>query len=103
VPIEPSRLTAVGDFVVTEVDEFLALADPARLDLFDLVRREGPLTVEDAATRIGSTVETVSSRLHALAAAGLIDHDAAGKWSTEARGIYFEIPDEPEAQHATGS
>jgi DNA-binding transcriptional ArsR family regulator len=100
VPIDPSRLNAVGDFVVTEVDEFLALADPARLDLFDLVRREGPLTVEDAATRIGSTVETVSSRLHALAAAGLIDQDAAGKWSTEARGIYFEIPDEPEAQHA---
>ncbi len=35
-----------------------------------------------------------------LAAAGLIEQDAAGKWSTEARGIYFEIPDEPEAQRA---
>jgi hypothetical protein len=29
---------AVGDFVVTEVDELRALADSVRLDLFDLVR-----------------------------------------------------------------
>src|SRR5262249_28392807 len=30
----------------------------------------------------------------------LIDEDADGKWRTEARGIYFQIPDEPDAQRA---
>lgn len=29
-----------------------------------------------------------------------MDLDATGRWSTEAQGIYFEIPDEPEAQRA---
>jgi DNA-binding transcriptional ArsR family regulator len=100
VPIDPSRLNAVGDLVLTEVDELLALADPVRLDLFDLVRRECPLAIDDACSRLGLSAETASSHLRALADAGLIDRDAAGEWSTEARGIYFEIPDEPEAQRA---
>jgi len=46
VPIDPARLNAVGDFVVTEVAELRALADPVRIDLFGLVRRDGPLAVE---------------------------------------------------------
>jgi DNA-binding transcriptional ArsR family regulator len=100
VPIDPSRLNAVGDLVLTEVDELLALADPVRLDLFDLVRRDGPLAVEDACTRLGLSPEAAASHLHKLGDAGLIDQDASGRWSTEARGIYFEIPDEPEAQRA---
>jgi len=100
VPIDPSRLNAVGDLVLTEVEELRALADPVRLDLFDLVRRDGPLAVEDACSRLGLTADEASSRLRQLGEAGLIDRDAAGRWSTEARGIYFEIPDEPEAQLA---
>ncbi|HEU5214699.1 MAG TPA: winged helix-turn-helix domain-containing protein [Gaiellaceae bacterium] len=99
-PIDPSRLNAVGDLVLTDADELLALADPVRLDLFDLVRREGPLTVEEACDRLDLSSETVSSHLQALAAAGVIDRDADGRWSTEARGIYFEIPEEAEAQRA---
>jgi DNA-binding transcriptional ArsR family regulator len=100
VPIDPSRLNAVGDLVLTEVDELRALADPVRLDLFDLVRRDGPLTVEEACSRLGVTADTASSHLRQLADAGLIDHEATGGWSTEARGIYFEIPDEPATQRA---
>jgi len=100
VPIDPSRLNAVGDLVVTEVDELLALADPVRLDLFELVRQEGPLAAEEACSRLGLSTETAAAHLHTLAAAGLIEQDAAGEWSTEARGIYFEIPDEPGAQRA---
>lgn len=99
-PIDPSRLNAVGDLVVTEVDELLALADPVRLDLFDLVRREGPLSEDDACARLGLSADTASSQLQTLGDAGLIDRDAAGEWSTEAQGIYFEIPDEPQAQRA---
>src|SRR3954454_6644938 len=101
VPIDPTRLNAVGDLVVTEVDELLALADPVRLEIFDLVRREGPLAVEDACDRLGLSADAAASPFRTLAGAGLIDEDAAaGSWSTEARGIYFEIPDEPEAQRA---
>lgn len=100
-PIDPTRLNAVGDLVVTEVDELLALADPVRLEIFDLVRREGPLAVEDACDRLGLSADAAASQFRTLADAGLIDEDAAaGSWSTEARGIYFEIPDEPEAQRA---
>lgn len=99
-PIDPSRLNTVGDVVVTEVDELLALADPVRLDLFDLVRREGPLGVEVASNRLGVSADAASSQLQTLGEAGLIDQNAAGEWSTEAKGIYFEIPGEPEAQRA---
>jgi DNA-binding transcriptional ArsR family regulator len=100
VPIDPSRLNAVGDLVLTEAKELRALADPVRLDLFDLVRRDGPLAVEDACGRLGLALDVASSHLRQLADAGLIDRDATGRWSTEARGIYFEIPNEPEAQRA---
>jgi DNA-binding transcriptional ArsR family regulator len=100
-PIDPSRLNAVGDLVLTEVAELRALADPVRLDLFDLVRRDGPLGVEDVCRRLDLAPDTASSHLRQLTDAGLIDRDATGRWSTGARGIYFEIPDEPEeAQRA---
>jgi DNA-binding transcriptional ArsR family regulator len=100
VPIDPSRLNAVGDLVLTEAEELRALADPVRLDLFDLVRRDGPLTVEEASNRLGLAPDEASGHLRRLAEAGLIERDADGGWSTEARGIYFEIPDEPAAQRA---
>jgi len=100
VPIDPSRLNAVGDLVLTEVGELRALADPVRLDLFDLVRRDGPLPVEAVCDRLGLAADAASTDLRQLADAGLIDRDDSGRWSTEARGIYFEIPDEPEAQRA---
>lgn len=99
-PIDPSRLNIVGDFVVTDVAELRALADPARLDLFDLVRRHGPLALEDACAKLNLDPDTASRHLQQLADAGVIERDPEGDWSTEARGIYFEIPDEPEAQRA---
>jgi predicted transcriptional regulator len=55
---------------VTAVVELRALADPVRLDLFDLVRREGPLTVEDACGRLGLSADAAASELRALAGAG---------------------------------
>src|SRR5262249_19252254 len=99
-PIDPSRLNAVGDLVLSGVDELRALADPVRLDLFDLVRRDGPLAVDEACARLALTPDTAAADLRQLADAGLIDEDADGKWRTEARGIYFQIPDEPDAQRA---
>jgi DNA-binding transcriptional ArsR family regulator len=95
-----TRLNAVGDVVLTEADEVRALADPVRLDLFDLIRREGPLDVEDACARLGLDVGAAERHLRPLLEAGLIEQEASGRLSTEARGIYFEIPDEPEVQRA---
>ena len=57
-------------------------------------------TVEDACARLGLTADAASNELRRLGEAGLIDLDAGGNWSTKARGLYFEIPDEPEAQRA---
>lgn len=99
-PLDRSKLNAVGDVVLTEAYELRALADPMRLELFDLVRREGPLDAEDVCASLGLSAEAAAGHLSALSHAGLIDRDGAGRWSTEARGIYFEIPDEPEAQRA---
>jgi DNA-binding transcriptional ArsR family regulator len=93
-------MNAVGDIVLTEVKALRALADPARLDLFDLVRRDGPIAVEDVCARLGLAATPAENQLRQLAEAGLIEQDRAGRWSTEARGIYFEIPDEPQAQRA---
>ena len=99
-PVDPPRLNAVGDVVLTDAQQFRALAEPVRLDLFDLVRRSGPLTVEDVCAHLDLVDDTALGHLEQLADAGLIARDATGSWSTEARGIYFEIPDEPEAQRA---
>jgi DNA-binding transcriptional ArsR family regulator len=99
-PIDPSRLNPVGDLVLTEVAELRALADPVRLDLFDLIRRHGPIAVEDVCARLELTADVATGQLRQLEEAGVVDRDAVGRWCTEARGIYFEIPDEREAQHA---
>ena len=86
--------------MLTERDEFRALADPVRLDLFDLVRRDGPVDLDLACDRVSLPADVVSDHLQQLAYVGLIDCDATGRWNTEARGIYFEIPDRPDAQRA---
>jgi hypothetical protein len=85
VPVDRSKLNAVGDIVLTEPRELRALADPVRLRLFELIQRQGPL----AAEQVG---DDASSHLRELEAAGLIEDSPAG-WSTPAKGIYFEIPE----------
>jgi hypothetical protein len=64
-PVDPSRLNAAGDLVLTDARELQALADPIRLTLFDLVRREAPVTTAALALRTGEdrgSVEGVSGR-----------------------------------------
>jgi DNA-binding transcriptional ArsR family regulator len=89
-------LNAVGDIVLTQPHELRALADPARLGLFDLVQRRGPVTVD----QLGDDGDAVRSDLNELEAAGLIEESSEG-WTTPAKGIYFEIPEHgEEAQRA---
>jgi predicted transcriptional regulator len=98
-PIDPGRLNAVGDLVLSEPGELDVLADALRLTLFDLVRRYGPVTTAALAERSAEDVSVVDRSLRALASYGLVD-EAAGQWTTDAKGIYFEIPAEPDAQRA---
>jgi predicted transcriptional regulator len=103
-PVDPAPLTSVGDLVLSDARAMRALTDPLRLTLFDLVRREGPITSNALAHRIDQDQETVDDHLRELASVGFVE-EAAGderevRWTTEAKGIYFEIPDEAEGQRA---
>jgi DNA-binding transcriptional ArsR family regulator len=95
VRVERNRLNAVGDLVLREAEEMRALADPLRLRLFDVVRREGPATTAALAEQVGEDAPTTERHLGELESLGFIELDE-GRWSTPARGIYFEIPEHGE-------
>ena len=103
-PIDPARLNAVGDLVLTDPRELRALADPLRLTLFDLVRRHGPATRSELARRTEQDHASIEEHLRELESVGLVEHAVADDgdvhWTTSVKGIYFEIPDEPEGQRA---
>jgi predicted transcriptional regulator len=103
-PIDPARVNAVGDLVLTDAREFRALADPLRLTLFDTVRRQGPVTSAELAETTKQAGGSLDDHLHALEAIGLIESESDGRgdvrWTAGAEGIYFEIPEDPEGQHA---
>jgi hypothetical protein len=103
-PVDPSHLNAVGDLVVTEPEALRVLADPVTLRLFDLVRRRGPVGARELALELGDGEAETVARLNAMASADLVDVDRDAPqvlWSTPARGLYFEIPDDgEEAQRA---
>ena len=103
-PIDPARLNAVGDLVLTDPRELRALADPLRLTLFDLVRRHGPATSSELARRTEQDHASIEEHLRELQSVGLVEQAVADDgdvhWTTSVKGIYFEIPDEPEGQHA---
>jgi DNA-binding transcriptional ArsR family regulator len=88
-----AELNAVGDVVLTEPAAMRALADPARLSLVDRLRRAGPAT----ASELGADAE---EHLRALAEVGLVERDESGRWSAVGRGVFFEIPDDPEGEAA---
>jgi predicted transcriptional regulator len=102
--VDPSRLNAAGDLVLTDPHELRALADPQRLTLFDVVRREGPATSSTLGECLDRDAAWIEENLGALEALGLVEKDADGagaaRWSAVVRGIYFEIPDDPEGQAA---
>jgi predicted transcriptional regulator len=103
-PVDPARLNAVGDLVLTDSNALRALADPQRLTLFDVVRREGPATSSTLAQRLDRDAAWIDENLGALEGLGLVESDAGAagdvRWSAAVRGIYFEIPDDPEGQAA---
>jgi DNA-binding transcriptional ArsR family regulator len=101
VPVDRGQLNAVGDLVLADAQALRAVADPERLDLFDAVRRHGPATSSELAGLTGRPAAAVDADLRELEAAGFVDRTGDDRWSTIAKGIYFEIPEEDgEAQRA---
>jgi hypothetical protein len=96
---EPRRLNAVGDLVLTDAHAMSTMTDPVRLALFDIVRREGPATTAELAARTGEDGAAAAAHLRALASIGLVEARGDG-WAAAARGIYFEVPEDPEGQRA---
>jgi predicted transcriptional regulator len=96
-PVDPARLNAVGDLVLTEARELRALADTLRLTLFDLVRREGPVATSVLAKRVDRDRAQVDENLRELEALALVERTAWDEgdvvWASDVKGIYFEIPD----------
>jgi len=103
-PVDPAPLNSVGDLVLSDARAMRALTDPVRLTLFDLVRRDGPVASRTLAQRTDQDQATVDDHLRELESVGFIEQaageDGQVRWSTEAKGIYFEIPDEAEGQLA---
>ena len=103
-PIDPARLNAVGDLILTEPRELRALADPLRLALFDLVRRHGPVATTELAQLTEQDRASVEGHLRELESVGLVEQAVAEcgdvAWTTSVKGISFEIPDERRAQQA---
>ena len=88
------ELNAVGDLVVAEPEALRAIADPFRLALLDRLRRGGPATTAE----LGAG-EPLSSHLQELERLGFVTREGI-RWSAVGKGIYFEIPAEPEGQAA---
>jgi helix-turn-helix protein len=93
------EINAVGDLVLTEANEFRALADPIALQLTDRLRRDGPASTPELAAQVGAEEAEVEVRLAELERAGIVRHGPDG-WSSVARGYVFEIPSERDGQAA---
>ncbi len=94
-----TKFNAVGDVVLEDPLAMLALADPARLSLHAVLRRHGPATVDELATLLGDDPRAVAAHLEALEEPGLVERSGQ-TWTVVGKGIFFEIPDDPEGQSA---
>jgi hypothetical protein len=96
------HVNAVGDLVLTEARELLALADPLALALTDCLRRKGAASTAQLSIELEATEPDVEARLDELAAVGIIvrDDDEENSWRSAANGFVFEILDDPDGQAA---
>jgi DNA-binding transcriptional ArsR family regulator len=97
-PRRPS-VNAVGDLVLTEPRALLALAAPARLRIFDTLRREGPLSPAALSAALDEEATTVEAALDEFDVCGLAVAED-GEWRAAGRGFVFEMPDDPDGQEA---
>jgi DNA-binding transcriptional ArsR family regulator len=86
------EVNPVGDLVLTDPEAMRALADPVRLALLDRLRREGPATA--------AALSSHEDHLRELERFGFVSRDEDGRWEAVAKGLVFEIPEDPEGQAA---
>ena len=92
-------LNAVGDVVLTDPEAMRALAEPARLELLDRLRRAGPSSVDELADRDETTPSSVAADLRELERFGLVESDG-DTWTAVGKGVFFQVPDDPVGQTA---
>ncbi len=88
------EINAVGDLVLTRAAEFRALASPLALSLTDRLRPSSVVTSSTLAAKTGVSEADVDACLVELEDAGIVSRDGDG-WTKVAKGIVFEIPDDP--------
>jgi DNA-binding transcriptional ArsR family regulator len=100
------EVNEVGDVVLTDPRAIRTLADASRLALHDALRRGGAATARDLAPILASQPRQILEHLEALEEVGLVERceTAVGseqaKWAAIGRGVFFEIPEDPEGQRA---
>lgn len=100
---EKPSINSVGDLVLTDPQAMLALASPGRLTLLNQVRRSGPLTLAALSKLTGAAQPGLLQHLEALEPHGIVARvpgEQENRWQAVARGLYFEIPDDPGGQPA---
>jgi hypothetical protein len=86
------EVNAVGDLMLTDPQAMRALADPVRLRLLDRLRRQGPATAV--------ALSASEDDLRELERFGFVSQGEDGRWEAVAKGLLFEIPEDPEGQAA---
>jgi len=111
-PLEGSQqrdeplVSSVGDLVLTDPQALRALADPFRLALLERLQRHSPATDAELSSTMQASRSSIQEHLHELERFGLITRrDVAAdaeerRWCAVAKGIFFEIPTDPEGQAA---
>lgn len=93
------EINDAGDLVLTDPAVMRALADSTRLMLHDRLRRDGPSSVAELAESLDLDAGDVETSLVVLEKAGLVERSGE-RWSVVGKGVFFEIPDDPEGQQA---
>src|SRR5262245_54013987 len=85
-----SSRSAVAAKLAESAPVFAALGDPTRLALVARLCVDGPLSITRLSEGSGVTRQAVTKHLHALAGAGLVVHNRAGReriWELEPRRL----------------
>ncbi|MDX6369132.1 MAG: hypothetical protein QOG93_634 [Gaiellaceae bacterium] len=93
------QVNEVGDLVLTDPQAMRALAVPGAMALLDRLRRVGPACAAELSPHDGETPAELDERLQQLAPFGFVER-TDDRWRAVGRGVYFEIPEDPEGQAA---
>lgn len=94
------EVNPVGDLVLSDPQAMRALADPFRLTLVDRLRRQGPADAAELSSSLDTPQSSLEEHLRDLGRFGFVSQDEDGRWEAVAKGIVFEIPEDPEGQAA---